>query len=132
MESEETGIVQTVIQALMPIFSQISPSVYLLFCFILFTLITQIAHNLILGIVFTSVLATIGLDMGINPYLFQIFFAWGLQLAFMTPGASANSALIFANSDWISTKDAYKYTTFAVICGALLAIALLPVLMAIF
>lgn len=50
----------------------------------------------------------------------------------MTPGASANSALIFANSEWIGVKDSYKYTTYAVVCGALIALALLPVLMRLF
>lgn len=132
MESEETGIISTVVGALMPIFTTISPVMFIVFCFVLFLVVTQLAHNIILGIVFTPVLATIGIDMGINPYLFQVFFAWALQLAFMTPGASANSALIFANSEWIGVKDSYKYTTYAVVCGALIALALLPVLMRLF
>lgn len=132
MESEETGIINTVVTALMPVFEHISPSMYLIVCFLVFLAITQLAHNLILGIVFTAVLASIGIDMGINPYLFQLFFAWALQLAFITPGASANSALIFANTNWIDTKNAYKYTTIAVIGGAVLAIVMLPVLIMIF
>lgn len=129
MESEETGIVKTLVTAVMPVFEKISPSMYLLACFIVFLLLTQVAHNLILGIVFTSVLASIGIDMGINPYLFQIFFAWSLQLAFMTPGASANSALIFANTNWIDTKSAYKYTAVIILTGGVIACALLPLLM---
>ena len=132
MESDATGIITTIVGSLMPIFTQISPTMYLAVCAIIILMITQVAHNLILGIVFTSVLATIGINMGINPYLFQIFFAWMLQLAFMTPGASANSALIFANSEWISTKDAYKYTTTIVVCGGVIAFAVLPVLVAMF
>ncbi len=132
MESDETGIVNAIVSAVLPVFENISSSMYLVICFLVFLVITQVAHNLILGIVFTSVLASIGIDMGINPYLFQIFFAWALQLAFMTPGASANSALIFANTNWITTKDAYKYTTVAVICGAIMALCMLPVLMMLF
>lgn len=132
MESEDTGIIKTVVGALMPIFKDMSPTLYLIIVALVFLVVTQVTHNMILGIVFTPVLATIGIDMGINPYLFQIFFAWALQLAFMTPGASANSALIFANSNWIDTKSAYKYTAFITIFGAALLLALLPVIFMLF
>ncbi len=54
MEAEETGIVSTLVSAVMPIFQSISPSLYLIFCLIIFVVVTQFAHNLILGIVFTS------------------------------------------------------------------------------
>lgn len=124
MESADTGIVSTVVGALMPIFSQISPSLYLIFCLVIFIVITQVAHNVILAIVFTPVLATIGIDMGIDPFMFQILFAYGLQLAFMTPGASANAAMIFGNTEWLTTKDAYKYTTLSVIVGTLLLLGI--------
>ena len=132
MESEETGIISTVVGALMPVFSTISPMLFIVFCFVLFLLVTQVAHNIILGIVFTPVLAKIGIDMGINPYLFQIYFAWALQLAFITPGASANAALIFANSNNIGVKDSYKYTTIAVATCGLTALVLLPLLSMLF
>lgn len=132
MESEETGIVSSVVAAVMPIFEKLSPSMYIAMCFLIFLAITQLAHNLILGIVFTAVLAQIGIDMGINPYLFQVFFAWCLQLAFMTPGASANSALIFGNTNWIESGQAYKYTSFAVVTSAIFALAMLPVVMMLF
>lgn len=87
MESADTGIVSTVVGALMPIFSQISPSLYLIFCLVIFIVITQVAHNVILAIVFTPVLAAIGIDMGIDPFMFQILFAYGLQLAFYDAGS---------------------------------------------
>lgn len=133
MESDQTGIVTAVVNALMPIFSKISPSLYVLFCLVVFILVTQVAHNLILAIVFTPVLATIGIDMGINPYMFQILFAFGLQLAFMTPGASANAAMVFGNTEWIDNKDAYKYTTLAIAtCTLLLIVVGIPVGMALF
>lgn len=124
MESSDTGIVSTVVGALMPIFSQISPSLFLVFCLIIFIVITQVAHNVILAIVFTPVLAAIGIDMGINPFMFQILFAYCLQLAFMTPGASANAAMVFGNTEWLTTKDAYKFTACSVLVGTILIVAI--------
>ncbi len=50
----------------------------------------------------------------------------------MTPGASAQSALVFANTDWLDTKNAYKYTTVAVVCGVVMELAVLPILLMIF
>ena len=124
MESADTGIVSTIVSTLMPVFSKISPSLFLAFCLVVFILLTQIAHNVILAIVFTPVLAAIGIDMGINPFMFQILFAYGLQLAFMTPGASANAAMVFGNTDWLTTKEAYKYTTLTVVTGTLLLLVI--------
>ncbi len=122
MESGDTGIIATLVSMLMPIFSKLSPIAFILVCMAIFWVATQLAHNLILVIVFMPTLASIGVSMGINPYLFCLLFVMTTNCAFMTPGASAQAAMIFGNTDWISTKDAYKYCTiFAIV--ALLAIA---------
>lgn len=121
MESSDTGIIATLVSMLMPIFQSLSPVAFMLVCMAIFWAATQLAHNLILVIVFMPTLASIGVSMGINPYLFCLLFCMTTNCAFMTPGASAQAAMIFGNTDWISTKDAYKYCTiFAVV--ALLAI----------
>ena len=117
MESEQTGIITTVINALMPIFSQLSSASFLFICLLIFVITTQFAHNLILIIVFMPVLAALGAPMGIDPYMFGIVFTFGMQLAFLTPGASANAAMIFGNTDWIDTKDTYKYGGLFVVLG---------------
>lgn len=132
MESEETGIVSTVIGAVMPFFEKLSPVTFLLVVLVVFVILTQFAHNLILGIVFTAVLAQIGIGMGISPYLFHVFTAWCFQLAFMTPGASAQSALIFGNTAWIDVKHSYKYTTVAVLTGCAMELLVLPVMLVLF
>lgn len=122
LESSDTGIIATVVAFLMPILSNLSPIIFILACCAIFWVTTQFAHNLILVIVFLPTLASIGLQFGINPYLFALLFCMTTNCAFMTPGSSAQAAMIFGNSTWLSTKDAYKYCTiFAVI--ALLSIA---------
>jgi len=44
--------------------------------------------------------------LSINPQMYAILMGIVLQTAFMTPGASAQSALVFGNTDMISSKDA--------------------------
>ena len=121
LESADTGIVATIIGYLMPLFQQLSPATFMILCCLIFWAVTQVAHNLILVIVFMPTLAAIGIQFGINPYLFALLFCMTTNCAFMTPAASAQAALLFGNSDWIPVKDSYKLcTTFAII--AILAI----------
>lgn len=133
LESGDTGIVSTIVSTLIPVFSQASPVVFVLLCMGIFWAITQVAHNLILVIVFMPTLATIGVSFGINPYLFALLFCMTTNCAFMTPGASAQAAMLFGNSDWISTKDSYKLCTiFAVIALLVLVVIALPIGLVIF
>lgn len=124
MESDKTGIIATVINALMPVFSQLGTASFLVICLLIFVVTTQFAHNLILIIVFMPVLAALGAGMGIDPYMFGVVFTFAMQLAFLTPGASANAAMIFGNTEWISTKDTYKYGGIFVVMGFALIIVL--------
>lgn len=127
LESSDTGIISTVVGTLMPILSNLSPIAFILVCCAIFWVATQLAHNLILVIVFLPTLASIGLQFGINPYLFALIFCMVTNCAFMTPGSSAQAAMIFGNSDWISTKDAYKYCiVFAIIALASIVCVGLP------
>ena len=128
LESNDTGIVATLVDVLMPFLSQLSPTFFVIACCIIFWLITQVAHNLILVIVFMPILATIGTSFGINPYLFAILFCMTTNCAFMTPGASAQAAMLFGNSNWIGVKDSYKLSIiFAILAFIAIICVGLPV-----
>lgn len=128
LESNDTGIVATLVDVLMPFLSQLSPAFFIIACCIIFWLVTQVAHNLILVIVFMPILATIGTSFGINPYLFAILFCMTTNCAFMTPGASAQAAMLFGNSNWIGVKDSYKLCTIFAILAIIAIICVgLPV-----
>ena len=128
LESNDTGIVATLVDVLMPFLSQLSPAFFVIACCIIFWLITQVAHNLILVIVFMPILATIATSFGINPYLFAILFCMTTNCAFMTPGASAQAAMLFGNSNWIGVKDSYKLSTIFAILAIIAIICVgLPV-----
>lgn len=127
LESADTGIIATAVGTLLPVFSHTTPVVFVLLCLAIFWVVTQLAHNLILVIVFLPTLATIGTSFGINPYLFALLFCMTTNCAFMTPGASAQAAMLFGNTDWISTKDAYKHCAiFAIIALFAIACVALP------
>lgn len=128
MESGDTGIVSTIVGMLMPIFSQTTAIPFVLLCLVILWITTQFAHNMILIIVFMPTLATVGATFGINPYLFSLLFYMTASCAFMTPGASAQAAMIFGNTEWISKKDAYKYCTiFSIIALLIISCIGLPI-----
>lgn len=107
MSSGDTGIIATVMTGLTPIFSTMSPVVFMIVALLIFGLVTQVAHNLIIMMVFTPVLANLCVVYGIPPLFFAFALAVVLQCAFMTPAASAPAALIYSNTEWIEPKQAY-------------------------
>ena len=107
LEAEESGVLQTVIAWMTQVFSGLSATAFLVIITVLFILVTQVTHNLVLVMVFTPVLAQMGLNFGANPLLVSFMIYYSAFTAFCTPAASSNAALIFGNAEWINTKQAY-------------------------
>jgi len=83
---------------------------------LIFGIISQFAHNLILLFVVIPIVTPILIANGVSPALFVFLFMMALNTAMGTPGGCAISAMMFGNSEWIDTKMAYKYAiTFVVI-----------------
>ncbi len=119
LEAEEVGILTTIIGWLNTMFSQINPALFVIVVGLVFLLATQVAHNMILMIVFIPVLTKMALSYGVNPILVASIIFVAANTAFLTPAASANAALIFGNTDWVETKQAYLYGFAIVVVGAL-------------
>lgn len=107
MEATETGIMTTLMGAVMPVLHSVSPVVFVALIVIFFGVVTQFAHNLILLLVFGPTLAQLCASYGIPPIVFCAVFMMVIQTAVATPGASANSAMLFGNTAWVDTKHAF-------------------------
>lgn len=112
LEAEEVGVLQTVIAWMTQTFAGLSPMMFLVAFTALFLITTQVTHNLVLLLVFTPVLTKMGVGFGVNPVLVMLLIYFTAMTAYATPAASSNAALIFGNTEWITTKDSY-------ICGFL-------------
>ena len=127
MESNDAGIVSTVVGFVAPIFQTAGPTVFLLCVAVVIGLITQLVHNLILLLVFASTLGSLCVTLGINPMLCAFLFMMALQTAAGSPGGSAQSAMIFSN-DRIAKGPTYVYTwLFVITVLVLLVIIGIPV-----
>lgn len=107
MESEEAGVISTIIGAIMPIVNAVSPMVFLMLVCIIFCLCTQVAHNLVLIIALTPSLAQICVNVGIDPIMFGIVFCLCMLTSTATPAASANTAMVFGHTQWVERKYAF-------------------------
>jgi sodium-dependent dicarboxylate transporter 2/3/5 len=108
IEAGETGIMASLMAVLMPIFNSVGAFGFMALVIVTLGLTTQFTHNFILLIVFGPVLAQFAVGYGIPPTVFCCVFMFMIMTAVATPGASANSAMIFGNSDWVDTKQALQ------------------------
>ena len=107
LEAEECGVLKTVIGWMTQTFSGLSGIMFLVVVIALFLVATQVAHNMVLMLVFTPVLTKMGLSFGLNPMLVMMVIVYTAMSAYATPAASSQAALIFGNNEWINTKDSY-------------------------
>lgn len=119
--NDELGIVPTIITAMNPIFAKFtSPFVFIAVMMLLATVLTQVFNNVVTGVVFLTVIyAATTTIPGINMPLVVSLISGGAGLGVATAAASPMSAFMFSTPEWISTKDAYKYTWFCVLLALL-------------
>ena len=108
VEAGETGIMASFMAMAMPLFNSVGAFGFMALVIIVLGIITQFVHNFILLIVFGPVLAQLAVGYGISPIVFCCVFMFMIMTAVATPGASANSAMVFGNSDWVETKHALQ------------------------
>ena len=109
LESDKAGVMHFITSLLAPVFDGMSPLLFT-FAFILIGgVLTQFAHNVVLAVVMTPIAYNFAVMVGANPAILIILLAFALGIAVATPGGSAMGALIYLNTEWIGTGNAYKY-----------------------
>lgn len=100
---------------------------FVIFCVIL----TQVAHNLVMMIVLAPIICNLSLSMGFNAMPILMMLAFAANAGIATAGASVMGAMIFANREWIPTKNAFAYTWSAVaVCAITMCLIGIPLAMA--
>ena len=117
--SSDTGFTKTVMALLKPIMAGQSPTLFYVFTIVLACVLTQFMNNTILLVVMTPMFCTISQMVGAVPELVAAFLIFGLTAALCTPGASSRAGLVFGNTEWIDTKQAYAQALLSVLAVAL-------------
>lgn len=126
-----TGIISTFNQYVTPLISNMTPLMFMISTIIVFNLISQVIHNLVLLIVFTPILCQLAVSVGLSIDVFLPIFVFTVNSALITPGASATGALLHGNVKWMSTKKTYLWAIVVTIIIYLTLIILVPIGMAI-
>lgn len=129
----EANITPTVLQTLQPLLAGQSPFVMYALITLLAVLLTQFMNNTVLLVALTPMLCQLATLIGASPKIITALLIFGLSAAMATPGASSRAGLVFGNSEWITTKDAYSQGILSAFCIIIaLLIAGLPLGMLLF
>ncbi len=120
MSSPDVGVMPFFVQTLSPIFQGMDPIVFTVAFVIIAGLITQVAHNFVLGALLTPIAYSFSVSLGANPLLVVTLLSLTLTIAMATPGGSAPGALVYCNREWIDVKSAYQYASTAVLVELLI------------
>lgn len=114
IQKPEVGIMDALVALLSPMLNGLSPTMFIIVAAVAGTLLTQVVPNMVLAVVVTPLIAELAVSVGANPMVLGIILVQCLQLALMTPGASAQAAMMYGN-EWVSKKQAYTYTILTIV-----------------
>ena len=133
LTSDITGIKLFLIQTLSPLFLGKPFIIFAAIVLIIGTVLTNMANNAVLLVIFINVCAPICGSLGVSPVPLVMCMLWCFQLAYMTPGASGPAAFVFGNAEWIKPTMMYKYIAVIIIVLFFVSFGIgLPAAMAIF
>lgn len=111
----DAGIMPTIMGTVGPIVSGLGPVAFTIVSMVALGLITQVTHNIVLGAMFMPLLMPLCDAAGGNMYTLWFILFVVLNMAYVTPAGSMQSALVFGH-EMMERKHAYIY-------GAVLLIA---------
>lgn len=133
LESDEAGVLDAFLEWAVPIMNNLSSYGVLVFVVIAVLIMTQIAHNMVLCIIFVPLMAPIVAQFGINPIAALIAIIFAAHVAYMTPAASTQVAMVYSNVEWVDKKHIYQLAFLYVPIVALFYVLILvPCLMKLF
>ena len=65
--------------------------------------------NKIVAVLMISMTMPFIISLGLDPIQFVCLYTVACTIAFMLPSASQSAMVLFSNTDWIRTKDIFKY-----------------------
>ena len=108
LESDEAGIFTMVTNLITPMAENMGNTAFILILALILGILTQLTHNMVLARLAIPLVVPVGMAVGIDPMLMMMTLALPTQFAVLTPGASANAALVWGNTEWTSTKSVGK------------------------
>ncbi len=126
LESADSGILSTIFALLMPHIQNMAPFVFTVCALLIFLILTQFAHNVVVIIALAPTILSIASTLGVNIGLLAAAICIVAQTAFLTPGASSPAAAVHGNTAWVDVKQAYILGIAAIVISSLCVLVLYP------
>lgn len=107
MMMPNTGIA-TAMSYLFKPFMALPPLVFIIVVMILATILTNIANNLLVTVLCMPILVSFGTSIGMEPIGMVCLLFIISEFALATPAASPVTAIVFSQSEWVSTTTMTK------------------------
>lgn len=122
--SDSVNIVPAVVGLLEPLVSNMSTLVFEVAVILFIGGLTIFAPDIILAATLPPILYGFCVRLNVSTELVITLLTFTISAALATPSSSTMSAIIFANTEWIDIKSAYKYCITASILNCLIIIVL--------
>ena len=110
LTNEQTGISATLSQLITPLANNLSPILIVLIFGILACVITQIANNAVVAMVFITIVGTISSALqGINLISLMLVIGCAAHLSCVLPSANMIIGMCYAQKDWVKKGVLLKY-----------------------
>lgn len=106
---DEAGINAFLVEKFGVIFGGTSPIVFTFLVLVVAIISTQFMNNSICGAIMFPIMYPFAVELGIAPGMITVLLIYVLVIAVLTPAGSPMSAIMFSNSEWVTTKEIYKY-----------------------
>lgn len=123
--SAEVGVMATVTQIVKPMTEGLGVFGFYVFCFVLLGVLTQVLHNMVLGVMFMPLFGTIGVAMGCNPYILFFLMFIALNTAYATPAGCGSCGLLYGNNQ-IKRTHTYMWGTILIVVTLIVGILMFP------
>lgn len=120
LTADSVGTKAMLTTVLSPFFNGMSPLLFAVLLLIIATILTNIANNLVIQTLLLPIILTYVASAGIDGAAYVALLSFVVSAtSFMTPAASAYTAVMYGNKEWLSNKDLYKYTPLFAAIGLL-------------
>ena len=106
---EKTGISVFLRESIGPFFENRAAGSIIIVVTIITIVFTNFMINKIVAVLMISMTMPIIISLGLDPIQFVCLYTVACTIAFMLPSASQSAMVLFSNTDWIRTKDVFKY-----------------------
>lgn len=122
VQNEQAGIMKYISFVMNNAFGEMNPMLFVILIFLIASMISQFCSNVAVMLITMPLMYTFAIQLGANPLVITILAAFNLNIAFCTPAASGQAAIVFSETKWIGRSTAFKQGIFIFVLNMLMTV----------